>query len=52
LSGGEVTAVTLRRGDQTLELGKGSDREVLLSVGDTLQVQSAVPSAIAVIPFR
>lgn len=51
-SGGEVTAVILTRNGQKLDLGKGTDRDLLLSVGDELRLQCPVPPAIYLIPLK
>lgn len=51
-SGGSVDSATLMRGGETLDLGKGTDREVLLSVGDELRLQSSAAPAIDLIPVK
>lgn len=51
-SGGKVEAVTLVRDGQTLDLGRGSDRDLLLSVGDVLHISSTQPPTVHVVPVK
>lgn len=51
-SGGAVDAATLSRGGTRVDLGRGTDREALLSVGDELRLKSSVPPAVVVIPLK
>lgn len=51
-SGGSVDYVTLVRGGRRLDLGKGTDRELLLSVGDELRLQSSTPPTVHLIPLK
>ena len=51
-SGGKVDSATLVRGDQSLDLGSGTGRELLLSVGDELRLRSTEPPTVHVIPLK
>lgn len=51
-SGGAVDSVMLVRGGQRLDLGRGTDRELLLSVGDELRLHSATPPIVHLIPVK
>lgn len=50
LSGGEISRVALVRGDTRLDYG--STREILLGVGDELEVESDNPATLTVVPFK
>ncbi len=51
-SGGAVEGVTLVRGGRQLDLGKGTDREWSLSVGDELRLRSTTPPTIQLVPLK
>ncbi len=51
-TGGQVRAVTLTRGGKSLDMGRGTDREILLSVGDQLRLQSATPPLVHLVPEK
>ena len=51
-SGGAVDAATLTRGGTEVDLGRGTDREALLSVGDGLRLRSTAPPAVTIIPLK
>ena len=51
-TGGEVSSVTLTRDGKSVDFGKGTDRELLLSVGDELRLQSLTPPAVYLLPVK
>ena len=50
LSGGEISNVTLVRGDKHVNYSRATS--ILLSVGDTRKVESTNPPTLTIVPFK
>ena len=50
--GGEVTALSLVRGDVTVKYSPSDPREITMSVGDRLHIASRSPATLRVIPLK
>ena len=50
LSDGKISSVTLVRGDKVVDYGDATS--ILLSVGDTLKVESTNPPTLTIVPFK
>ena len=51
-SGGDVVSVTLIRQARSVDFGQGTNRELLLSVGDELRISSLNPPTVSEIPVK
>lgn len=52
IAGGEVSRVTLARGDQRVDYESWEGRDILLSVGDELMIESTSPPTLRIIPVK